>query len=42
MKGETIREPMIFELCHLVCDKLRRDAEQQIASLKRLAGPRPR
>jgi DNA-binding transcriptional ArsR family regulator len=33
----SIREPMIFELCHLVCDKLRRDAERQIASLKRLA-----
>jgi ArsR family transcriptional regulator len=25
----SIREPMIFELCGLVCGKLRRDAEQR-------------
>jgi DNA-binding transcriptional ArsR family regulator len=25
----SIREPMIFELCGLVCGKLRRDAEHQ-------------
>ncbi|MFO0842036.1 MAG: metalloregulator ArsR/SmtB family transcription factor [Gemmataceae bacterium] len=31
----SIREPMIFELCDLVCDKLRRDAERQVAALKR-------
>jgi DNA-binding transcriptional ArsR family regulator len=34
----SIKELMIFDLCHLVCDKLRRDAEQQIASLNRLTG----
>jgi DNA-binding transcriptional ArsR family regulator len=27
----AIREPVIFELCGLVCDKLRRDAERQSA-----------
>lgn len=32
----SIREPMIFDLCRLVCDKLQRDAERQIAALKRL------
>lgn len=32
----SIREPMIFELCHLVCDKLRRDAEAQVESLRHL------
>lgn len=37
----SIAEPMIFELCELVCGKLRRDAEQQLAAL---GGPakRPR
>ncbi|QJX00454.1 transcriptional regulator [Frigoriglobus tundricola] len=29
----SIAEPMIFELCELVCDKLRRDAERQLAAL---------
>lgn len=28
----SIREPMIFELCELVCGKLRRDAERQLAA----------
>lgn len=32
----SVREPMIFELCHLVCDKLRRDAEREIEALRRL------
>lgn len=30
----SITEPMIFELCDLVCGKLRKDAEARIASLK--------
>lgn len=29
----SIAEPMIFELCELVCGKLRRDAERQLAAL---------
>ncbi len=29
----SIAEPMIFELCELVCGKLRRDAEKQLAAL---------
>jgi ArsR family transcriptional regulator len=29
----SIAEPMIFELCELVCGKLRRDAERQLSSL---------
>jgi DNA-binding transcriptional ArsR family regulator len=32
----SISEPMIFQLCHLVCDKLRRDAEREIEALRRL------
>ncbi len=28
----SIAEPMIFELCELVCGKLRRDAERQLGS----------
>lgn len=28
----SIREPVIFELCELVCGKLRRDAERQLAA----------
>ena len=28
-----VAEPMIFEMCELVCGKLRRDAEQQLAAL---------
>ncbi len=32
----SIREAMIFDLCELVCDKLKRDAERQMASLRRL------
>ncbi len=28
----SIREPMIFELCELVCGKLKRDAERQYAA----------
>lgn len=37
----SITEPMIFELCDLVCGKLRRDAEARIAQLpKRAAGRR--
>lgn len=34
----TCTEPMVFELCGLVCSKLRRDAQARIASLD----PRPR
>ncbi|MFO0568634.1 MAG: metalloregulator ArsR/SmtB family transcription factor [Polyangiaceae bacterium] len=30
----SIADPMIFELCDLVCGKLKRDAEARIASLK--------
>lgn len=29
----SIAEPLIFDLCELVCGKLRRDAEQQLAAL---------
>ena len=29
-----IAEPMIFELCGLVCDKLRRDAEARLSGLE--------
>lgn len=29
----AIAEPMIFDLCELVCGKLRRDAERQLESL---------
>jgi DNA-binding transcriptional ArsR family regulator len=29
----SIAEPMIFELCELVCGKLRRDAERQLEVL---------
>lgn len=29
----SIAEPMIFELCELVCGKLRRDAERQLEAL---------
>lgn len=29
----SVAEPMIFELCELVCGKLRRDAERQLAAL---------
>jgi ArsR family transcriptional regulator len=28
----SIAEPMIFDLCELVCGKLRRDAERQLAA----------
>jgi DNA-binding transcriptional ArsR family regulator len=35
-----IREPMIFELCSLVCGKLRRDAEAKLAVLP--SSPRAR
>lgn len=31
----SIAEPMIFELCELVCGKIRRDAEARIALLPR-------
>jgi DNA-binding transcriptional ArsR family regulator len=34
----SISEPMIFDLCNLVCGKLRRDAERQLEFLGRL-GP---
>ena len=30
----SITEPMIFDLCDLVCGKLKKDAEARIASLK--------
>jgi DNA-binding transcriptional ArsR family regulator len=29
----SIADPMIFELCDLVCGKIRRDAERQLAAL---------
>jgi DNA-binding transcriptional ArsR family regulator len=29
----AVAEPMIFELCELVCGKLRRDAERRLAAL---------
>ncbi len=32
----SLRETMIFDLCKLVCDKLRRDAEEQLAALERM------
>jgi DNA-binding transcriptional ArsR family regulator len=35
----SVSEPMIFELCSLVCGKLRRDAEARIASMP--SAPRP-
>ncbi len=31
----AIREPMIFELCELVCGKLRRDAKRKWATFRR-------
>jgi ArsR family transcriptional regulator len=34
----SIADPMIFDLCELVCGKLRRDAERQLAQL----GPAPK
>lgn len=34
----AIGDPMVFELCNLVCSKLQRDAERQIAVLRRLVG----
>ncbi len=36
----SVAEPMIFELCELVCGKLRRDAERQLDALG--AGPKKR
>ena len=30
----SIADPMIFELCNLVCDKLRKDAESQLALIR--------
>jgi len=30
----SIRDPMIFELCELVCGKLRRDAERQAEAFR--------
>lgn len=35
----SISEPLIFELCGLVCNKLRRDAETRIAGLTATAPP---
>jgi DNA-binding transcriptional ArsR family regulator len=37
-----VSEPMIFELCSLVCGKLRRDAEARIASMPQARRPRKR
>jgi DNA-binding transcriptional ArsR family regulator len=34
----AISEPMIFELCQLVCNKLQRDAEKQMELLRLLRG----
>ncbi len=33
----AIADPMVFDLCELVCGKLRSDAERQLASLPRRA-----
>ncbi len=33
-----IGDPLVFELCALVCDKLRRQTESQAKSLSRLTG----
>ena len=42
--GNTVRysiaEPMIFDLCELVCGKLRRDAERQLTALGRAGDAR--
>lgn len=38
----SIREPMIFELCELVCGKLQRDAERLAASFPNRATNRKR
>jgi DNA-binding transcriptional ArsR family regulator len=37
-----VSEPMIFELCSLVCGKLRRDAQARIASMPQAPRPRKR
>jgi hypothetical protein len=37
----SLAEPMIFDLCELVCGKLRRDAEHQLSAL-RAAAPKKR
>jgi hypothetical protein len=37
-----IDEPLIFELCSLVCGKLRRDAEARVAALQPPARRRKR
>ena len=34
----SIGESMIFELCQLVCDKLRRDAERDLKLMQKLTG----
>jgi len=33
----SISEPMVFEMCRLVCGKLQRDAEEQAEAMKKLA-----
>lgn len=33
----AIADPMVFDLCELVCGKLRADAERQLASLSKKA-----
>ena len=33
----SVREPMIFDLCGLVCRKLRTDAERQLQLFRRAA-----
>ena len=35
----SISEPLIFELCSLVCNKLHRDAETRIAGFRAAAAP---
>ncbi|MGD1276311.1 MAG: metalloregulator ArsR/SmtB family transcription factor [Tepidisphaeraceae bacterium] len=34
----SIREPLVFELCDLVCCKLRKDAEFQVTRLRQMFG----
>lgn len=36
----AIADPMVFDLCELVCGKLRADAERQLASLSKKAKAR--
>ncbi len=37
----SVKETMVFDLCHVVCHKLQRDAEQQLQRLRRLSASAP-